>query len=149
MTLMMLTGLLNSNSPHPPPLHTHTPLQKKLTYSCLALHEMDIDKQCRQKIRCSRISVFTVALRTEIAIKMVTINTNQTLLTLKWAGLSGSVGCAVRLETRRSRVQLPPRSATFFCGDWSENIFNGYSLPSADSRRAVVSFWRKNVHNTG
>ena len=29
-------------------------------------------------------------------------------------GLGGSVGCAVRLETRRSRVQPPPRSATFF-----------------------------------
>ena len=29
----------------------------------------------------------------------------------------GSVGCAVRLETRRSRVQPPPRSATFFRGD--------------------------------
>ena len=28
-------------------------------------------------------------------------------------------------------------------------IFYGHSLPSADSRRAVVSFWRKNVHNTG
>ena len=28
-----------------------------------------------------------------------------------------SVGCAVRLETRRSRVQPPPRSATFFRGD--------------------------------
>ena len=25
----------------------------------------------------------------------------------------------------------------------------GHSLPSADSRRAIVSFWRKNVHNTG
>ena len=33
------------------------------------------------------------------------------------AGLGGSVGCAVRLETRRSRVQPPPRSATFFHGD--------------------------------
>ena len=65
------------------------------------------------------------------------------------AGLDDSVGCAVRLETRRSRVQPPPRSATFFRGDWSWNIFYGHSLPSADSRRAVVSFWRKNVHNTG
>ena len=65
------------------------------------------------------------------------------------AGLGGSVGCAVQLETRRSRVQPPPRSATFFRGDWSWNIFYGHSLPSADSRRAVVSFWRKNVHNTG
>ena len=66
-----------------------------------------------------------------------------------FAGLGGSVGCAVRLETRRSWVQHPPRSATFFRGDWSWNIFYGHSLPSADSRRAVVSFWRKNVHNTG
>ena len=33
------------------------------------------------------------------------------------AGLGGSVGCAVRLETGRSRVQSPPWSATFFCGD--------------------------------
>ena len=32
---------------------------------------------------------------------------------------------------------------------WSWNIYYGHSLPSADSRRAVVSFWRKNVHNTG
>ena len=65
------------------------------------------------------------------------------------AGLGGSVGCAIRLETRRSRVQPQPRSATFFRGDWSWNIFYGHSLPSADSRRAVVSFWRKNVHITG
>ena len=31
--------------------------------------------------------------------------------------LGGSVVCAVRLETRRSRVQPPPRSAIFFRGD--------------------------------
>ena len=55
----------------------------------------------------------------------------------------------VRLETRRSRVRPPSRSATFFRGDWSWNIFYGHSHPSTDSRRAVVSFWRKNVHNTG
>ena len=76
-------------------------------------------------------------------------NTSLLHKSLKRAGLGGSVGCAVRLETRRSRVQPPPRSATFFRGDWSWNIFYGHSLPSADSRRAVVSFWRKNVHNTG
>ena len=33
------------------------------------------------------------------------------------ASLGGSVGCAVQLETRRSQVQPPPRSATFFRGD--------------------------------
>ena len=27
--------------------------------------------------------------------------------------------------------------------------FLGHSLPYADSRRTVVSFWLKNVHNTG
>ena len=46
-------------------------------------------------------------------------------------------------------ITTPPRSAAFFRGDWSWNIFYGHSLPSADSRRAVVSFRRKNVHSTG
>ena len=36
----------------------------------------------------------------------------------------------------------PTWSATFFHGDWYRNIFYGHSLPSADSRRTVVSFWR-------
>ena len=81
--------------------------------------------------------------------RMFTNDTSENFLVHQpGVGLGGSVGCAVRLETRRSRVQPPPRSATFFRGDWSWNIFNGHSLPSADSRRAVVSFWRKNVHNT-
>ena len=43
----------------------------------------------------------------------------------------------------------PRQGRQLFRGDWSWNIFYGHSLPSADSRRAVVSFWRKNVHNTG
>ena len=64
-------------------------------------------------------------------------------------GLGGSVGCAVRLETRKLLVQPPLRSVTFFLGDWSWNIFYGHCLPSADSRRALVSFWRNNMHNTG
>ena len=43
----------------------------------------------------------------------------------------------------------PAGSATFFCGDWSWFFFYGHSLPSVDSRKTVVSFWRKNMHNTG
>ena len=43
----------------------------------------------------------------------------------------------------------PARSATFFRGDWSRNIFYSHSLSSTDSRRAVVNFWLKNVHSTG
>ena len=41
----------------------------------------------------------------------------------------------------------PAGLATFFCGDMIIYFFCGHSFPSADSRRAVVSFWRKNVHN--
>ena len=43
----------------------------------------------------------------------------------------------------------PAGLATFFCEDWSWNIFYDHFLPSAESRRAVVRFWQKNVHNTG
>ena len=36
--------------------------------------------------------------------------------------------------------------ATICHGVWPRNNFYGYSLPSANSRRAVVIYWRKNVH---
>ena len=52
----------------------------------------------------------------------------------------------VWLVIKRSWVQSPLGSATFFRGDWAWNIFYSDSLPSAYSRRAVVSFWQKNVH---
>ena len=62
-------------------------------------------------------------------------------------GLGGSVGC---MSDWRSGgcYWTPAGLATFFRGDWSWNTFYCHSLPSPDSRRAVVSFWRKNVHNT-
>ena len=44
---------------------------------------------------------------------------------------------------------LTPAEATFFRGDYHEIFSTLISFPSADSRRAFVSFWRKNVHNTG
>ena len=46
-------------------------------------------------------------------------------------------------------VGSAPPGSTFIHGGWSWNIFYDQSLPSADSRRAVISFWWKNVHNTG
>ena len=55
--------------------------------------------------------------------------------------LHGSVGCAIRLETRRLRVRPPPRSATFFHGDRSWNIFNHVilSLPLIQEGQLSVS----------
>ena len=56
----------------------------------------------------------------------------------------GSFGCASNWRPGGCGFH-PAGSATFFRGDWSWNIFYGHSLPSADSRRAVLSFLR----NTG
>ena len=39
-------------------------------------------------------------------------------------------------------------SAAFFRAVLIMKCFYGHSLPSAESRRAVVSFWQKNVHKT-
>ena len=44
----------------------------------------------------------------------------------------------------------PAGYATVFRGDLIiKYFFYSHSLSSADSRRAVVSFWQKNEHNTG
>ena len=43
----------------------------------------------------------------------------------------------------------PAGLATFFRRDLIMKYFYAYSLPSADSRRAVVSFCRKYAQNTG
>ena len=44
----------------------------------------------------------------------------------------------------------PAGWATFVHGDLLiMNFIYGHSLPSTDSRRALVSFWHKNMHNTG
>ena len=56
------------------------------------------------------------------------------------AGLGGSVGCAVRLETRRSRVQPPPTSATSFV-EIDHEIFSTVilSLPLIQEGQLSVS----------
>ena len=59
---------------------------------------------------------------------------------IKPVGLGGSVGCAVRLETRRLRVQPPSRSATFF-GEIDHEIFSTVilSLPLIQEGQLSVS----------
>ena len=55
-------------------------------------------------------------------------------------GLGGSVGCAVRLETRRSRVQPPPRSGHSFA-EIDHEIFSTVilSLPLIQEGQLSVS----------
>ena len=60
------------------------------------------------------ITIFTLSIQTAQLLIILVLKSEQKQFT---ASLSGSVGYAVRLETRRLRVQPPPRSATFFRGD--------------------------------
>ena len=82
---------------------------------------------CYEDIRMSIIHIFQSFI---LLVKHVPVQPGQRIKALSFrvqvlleyfeydgAGLGGSVGCAVQLETRRSRVQPPPRSATFFRGD--------------------------------
>ena len=50
--------------------------------------------------------------------------------------------------TGDQEVQPPPGWQQSFV-EIDHEIFSMVILSSADSRRTVVSFWRKNVHNTG
>ena len=53
-------------------------------------------------------------------------------------------GCAYRLVSRQARVRFHARHS--FVEIWLWKKFYDHSLLSADSRRAVASYWRKNVH---
>ena len=65
-----------------------------------------------------------------------------------WNEMSASVAQSDAHPTGNSRSWVQSRlgPAKFFCRDWSWNISYGHPLPSADSRKAVISFWWKNVH---
>ena len=68
-----------------------------------------------------------------------------------YMGLPASV---VQLDVRPTGEQevaglTRPGRQLSFVKILSWNIFYRHSLTSADSRRAFVSFWRKNEHNTG
>ena len=60
-------------------------------------------------------------------------------------GRASSVGCAYCLVSKRWRVRSSSLAHSFM-EIWSWKKFYDHSLPSADSRRAVVSYWQKNVH---
>ena len=62
------------------------------------------------------------------------------------AGRATSVGCAYCLVSRRSWVRSSRLAHSFveICMVMKKKFYN-HCLPSADSRRAVVSYWRKNV----
>ena len=66
-------------------------------------------------------------------------------ISIKHASLRGSISCTSNWWSGGCKFD-PHQVQQFFRRDWSWNIFYGHSLPSADSRRASVSFWQKNVH---
>ena len=57
-----------------------------------------------------------------------------------------STGLHIRQVIMWLQVRSLPGSVTLFTGDGARSIFYGHSPPFADSRRAVVSFWGKNVY---
>ena len=54
-----------------------------------------------------------------------------------------SEACPLGMQAAPSSI---PTSGTFFCGDlvMKKKKYYGHSPSSTDSRRAVVSYWRKN-----
>ena len=64
------------------------------------------------------------------------------------AGLGGSVGCAV-YGNQEVAGSTPAEVGNILSWRLIMKYFLRSFLPSADSRGAVVSFWQKNVHNTG
>ena len=60
---------------------------------------------------------------------------------IRSAGLGGSVGCAVRLETRRSRVQNPRRGRQHSFVEIDREIFSAVilSLPLIEEGQLSVS----------
>ena len=51
----------------------------------------------------------------------------------------------MKMDCGRSLVRSSG-PATFFRGDWSWNHFYGHSFPCVDSSRALVNYWRNDVH---
>ena len=71
-------------------------------------------KRAKQLTELSNLNVYQFPLRLVKFMCRIYPKYLDSYLPCNCAGLGGSVGCAVRLETRRLWVQPPPRSATFF-----------------------------------
>ena len=129
--------------------------RRKITYYSLWKHKTMYAYQ--QRHISSRYKIcFCCSIKQRMAVRRSILAHDKILPTAVYDKHTTMYGCQqsrprwlswlrVRLMIRRSRVQ-PPQG---FVEIWSWNIFYGHSLPSADSRRAVVRFWRKNVHITG
>ena len=76
------------------------------------LHILDFDSTVRDDVDDDVVVVLVL----KASVYLIYSRTLMARTHRDHAGLGGSAGCAVRLDTRRSWVQ-PPRSATFFRGD--------------------------------
>ena len=64
------------------------------------------------------------------------------------AGPASAVGSESNCGSRDRKFRAPAQPHNFH-GDWSWNNFYSHSLPSSDSRMAVVSYWWKHVNLLG
>ena len=108
-----------------PPLDAFIFNDRFICHSLLAyaLHPAFTTTEICVRSKCSliymnkAINIFIVPSRRHSDFSLILQRKTRLSISYDFAGLGGSIGCAVRLETRRSRVQPLPRPATFFCGD--------------------------------
>ena len=86
-------------------------------------------------------------------LRLIWIFTGHTCLQVLYASLSDSVGCPSDWRAVDYRFNPTPSltspAVLATLTQVNSSHSTSHSLPSANSRSAAVSFWRKNVHNTG
>ena len=82
--------------------------------------------------------------------KKCTLQVPSLSLSMHWVSSKCLFGVVARSEPcplcMQAAPSLIPMFSTLLRGDWSWKNFYGHSPSSADSRRAVVSYWQKSVH---
>ena len=129
-------------------MRDHYPLLFFLPHSSHFLHAVNKHNKCSMKMRFRGcyLSYFSHNRNGRSITYCQHFIPNSIVPYLYWGQPRWLSWMRAKLVIRRSAVQSLPDLVTLFCGDWSWNIFYGPSLPSYDSRRAVVSFWQKKVH---